>query len=76
LPISLEYPGLGLDIGSDPRTLHLAVYQECNKYNGSESAAACKDKVTFVRRVVAVALPGHFFPFSTSFLKPPDGFSP
>src|SRR3954466_13564716 len=37
LPISLEYPGPGLDIGSDPRTLHLAVYQECNKYNGSES---------------------------------------
>ena len=64
-PISVEYLRLGLDIGSDPRTLHLTVYQERNKYDGSESATAGKDKVAFVRRVV-VALPGHFFTFSPS----------
>jgi hypothetical protein len=58
-PISVEYLRPGLDIGSDPRTLHLAVDQESNKYDGSESATAGKYKVAFVRRVV-VALPGHF----------------
>ena len=48
LPISVEYLRPGLDIGSDPRTLHLAVYQESNKYDGSESATPGKDKVAFV----------------------------
>jgi hypothetical protein len=64
-PISVEYLRFGLDIGSDPRTLHLAVDQECDKYDGSEGATAGKYKVAFVRRVV-VALPGHFFTFSPS----------
>src|SRR3954447_19888810 len=44
-PISVEYLRHGLDIGSDPRTLHLAVDQERNKYDDSESATAGKDKV-------------------------------
>src|SRR5947209_995946 len=63
LPVSVDYFRLGLDIGSDPRTLHLAVDQECNKYDGSESATDGKDKVAFVRRVV-VALPGHSSPLA------------
>src|SRR4051812_15346389 len=48
LPISVQYLRLRLDIGSDPRTLHLAVYQECNKDDGSESATAGRDKTPAV----------------------------
>jgi hypothetical protein len=43
-PISVEYLRLRLDIGSDPRTLHLAVDQESNKYDGSESVTPAKIK--------------------------------
>jgi hypothetical protein len=65
LRISIEYRGLTLDVGSDPRTLHLAVYHKPNKYDGSKSAPTGKDKVALVRRVVVTPL-GHFFAFSPS----------
>jgi hypothetical protein len=58
---------LTFNIGRDPWTFDIAMYQKHNEHDRGDGAATGKDKETFARRRAVSAFLGHFLPSAKRF---------